>query len=75
MKADGAIDSVDAFFERIFRDAETQDGTDPARGFSDACAKGLAPSALKNLLISLLPEGLRADSKKAFHFVVSDLSL
>jgi hypothetical protein len=75
MKSDGAIDSVDSFFERIFQYSETQDGTDPTWGFSDSSARSLIPSALKNLLISFLPEGLRADSKKAFHFVVSDLSL
>jgi len=75
MKSDAAIDSVDSFFEQIFQYAEVQDGTDPTWGFSDSRGKSLVPSALKSLLISLLPEGLRADTKKAFHFVVSDFSL
>jgi len=44
-------------------------------GLSDSRAKSLIPSALKNLLISLLPEGLRSDSRKAFHYVISDLNL
>ncbi len=72
MKADGAISSVDSFFEAIFRYAENQDGSDPTWGFSDHAGKRVAGSALKSLLISLLPKGLQDDAKHAFYFTVSD---
>jgi hypothetical protein len=75
MKTDGAIQSVDAFFESIFRYAENQDGSDPAWGLSDQQGKRIAGSALKSLLISLLPKGLRDDTKQAFHFAISDVSV
>jgi hypothetical protein len=75
MKADGAITSVGWFFERIFRYAERQDGSDPTWGFSNQAAKHVAGSALKSLLISLLPKGLQEDIKRAFHFAVRDVSI
>jgi hypothetical protein len=74
MKADGAFSSVDSFFETIFRYAENQDGTDPTWGFSDQAGKSVAGSALKSMLISLLPKGLQQDAKRAFYFAVSDLN-
>lgn len=74
MKADGAILSVDSFFETIFKYAESQDGKDPTWGFSDQAGKAVAGSALRSLLISLLPKGLQEDAKKAFHFAVADVS-
>jgi hypothetical protein len=74
MKADGAIHSVDSFFEAIFRYAQNQDGSDPTWGFSDQQGKRVAGSAFKSLLISLLPKGLQDDARRAFHFAVSDVS-
>jgi len=55
MKADGAIHSVDSFFEAIFRYSQNQDGSDPTWGFSDQQGKRVAGSAFKSLLVSLLP--------------------
>ena len=39
MKAEGAIQSVDSYFEAIFRYSEHQNGTDPTWGFSDHMGK------------------------------------
>ena len=74
MKADKAIQSVNSFFEKIFRYAEDQDGTDPTWGFSDHMGKEVAGSAFKAFLLSLLPKGIQKDAKAAFHFAVSDVS-
>ena len=74
MRADGTIDSVDSLFEKICRYAETQDGTDPTWGFSVYAGKGVAKSAFKSMLISLMPKGVQEDTKHAFHFAVSDVS-
>jgi hypothetical protein len=73
-RRDNAIESVSTLFESIFRYAENHGGTDPTWGFSDSAAKQIGGSALKNLLISLLPQGLQQDARKAFHFAVHDLS-
>ena len=75
MKAEEAVSSVDSFFEAIFHYSEHQDGKDPTWGFSNGLGNQIGGSALKHLLISLLPKGLQADAKSAFHAVVSDISL
>ena len=75
MRAEGAIQSVDSYFEAIFRYSEQQNGTDPTWGLSDHMGMQIGGSALKNLLLSLLPKGLQNDAKKAFHSAVSDISL
>jgi hypothetical protein len=58
----------------VFRYAEHQNGTDPTWGFSDQAGKGIAGSALRSVLISLLPKPLQADAKRAWYFAVSDLN-
>lgn len=73
MKAIGAIDSVETFFEDIFRHAERQDGLDPTWGFSDKQGMKVAGSALKHLVLSLLPEPLRKDVEKAPHFAIRNI--
>ena len=72
---DKAFGSVPAFFEQLIRFTEGYDGTDPAWGFSDAQGLRVGGSALKQLLLSLLPESLRGDAKKAFHLYIHDYRL
>ena len=73
LKHDGALADVGILFERIFAYAESCDGADPTWGFSDREGKSLVGSALKNLVVSVLPAPLRQDAKTAFHFVTTDL--
>lgn len=73
MKNDQAIQSTERFFESVFRFAETADGDDPTWGFSDKQGIGIAGSALKRVVLSLLPKGLDADYTKAEHFAVRDI--
>ena len=75
MKSDGTINSVGSYFESIFQYSENQNGSDPTWGFSDQAGKRVAGSALRSLLISLLPKGLRDDAKHAFHDAVVDVSI
>jgi hypothetical protein len=70
MKTDQAIQSVERFFESVFRFAESADDTDPTWSFSDKQGFGIAGSALKRVVLSLLPKGLDAEYKKAEHFAV-----
>lgn len=74
MKADQAIQSVERFFESVFRFAESADDTDPTWSFSDKQGLGIAGSALKRVVLSLLPKGLDAEYKKAEHFAVRDVA-
>lgn len=73
MKAEHAIDSVAGFFEQIIKFTEKYDGSDPTWGFSDAEAKTLAGSALKSVVLSLIPKPIREHIKQAFHFAVRDI--
>jgi len=75
MKAEGAILSVESFFEKIVQHVEAQSGDDPTWGFSDSQGIAVAKSALKNVVMSLLPKSVQDDSKKAFHYIASDLSV
>lgn len=75
MKTDGAIVSVEQFFESIFRFAEEFDGSDPAWGFSDAQGRAIAGSALKRLVLSLLPKKLSDEAERAVHFVAKDINV
>ncbi len=74
MKSDQAIQSVERFFESVFRFAEAADDTDPTWSFSDQQGIKIAGSALKRVVLSLLPKGLEAEYKKAEHFAVRDVS-
>jgi len=73
MKSDQAFPSVERFFEAIFRFAESANDEDPTWGFSDKQGLGIAGSALKRVVLSLLPKGLEAEYKKAEHFAVKDV--
>jgi len=74
MISDGAINSVRRFFEQIFQFAESASGEDPTWGFSDRMGIQAGGSALKRLLLSVLPRGLGDDYRRAEHFVIRDLS-
>ena len=74
MKATGAIPSVEPFFEQIARFAEEFTGDDPTWGFSDQLGVGVAQSALKRVVLSLLPKGLGGDVQKAMQMAVVDIS-
>ena len=75
MIRDGAIQSVRRFFESVFQFTDSSDGKDPTWGFSDQQGIRVGGSALKRLLLSLLPRKLADDYSKAEHFVIRDLSL
>jgi len=74
MKQDGAIQSVETFFERVFQFADAQSGNDPTWGFSGKQELRVAGSALKRVVLSLLPRKLGDDAARAFHFAVVDVS-
>lgn len=74
MKECGAIESVETFFERIFRFAEGAQGTDPAWGFSDEQGKRVAGSTLRSLVLSLLPKEVAKDAKRAVHLAARDMT-
>ena len=57
-----------------FRFAQTQSGADPTWGFSDRQGIRVAGSALKRVVVSLLPKELGDEAKRAAHFAVSDVS-
>jgi hypothetical protein len=73
MKRDEAIQSIERFFEAVFRFAESSSDDDPTWGFSDTQGIGIAGSALKRVVLSLLPKGLDSDFRKAEHFAVRDI--
>jgi len=74
MKSDQAIQSVERFFESIFRFAETSNDEDPTWGFSDAQGLKVAGSALKRAVLNLLPKTVGEEYRKAEHFVVQDVA-
>lgn len=73
-RSEKAINSVETFFENIFRYAEKQSGLDPTWGFSDQLGLKIAGSALKNVVLSILPKSLSGEARKAFHFTVKDIN-
>ncbi len=74
MKEDKAIPSVERFFESIFRFAESANDLDPTWGFSDKQGLSVVGSALKRVVLSILPRGLGADYRKTEHFVIRDVA-
>lgn len=73
MKQDGAILSVETFFEQIFQFTESCKVGGPTWGFSAAKGIRSAGSVLKNLVLSLLPKELGDDVKRTMHFAVKDI--
>jgi hypothetical protein len=74
MVGDGAISSVETFFQSIFNFAETSDGIDPAWGFSDKQGLKLTKNILSRVLLSFLPKNIGDDVSKLAHFGVIDVS-
>jgi hypothetical protein len=74
MIRDHAIHSVRRFFEDVFRFAESVTDPDPTWGFSDEMGVRTAGSALKRVILSLLPEELGAAYRRAKHFAIRDVS-
>ena len=75
MRGDQAIQSIERFFESVFRFAESANDDDPTWGFSDSQGIEVAGSALKRVVLGLLPKGLDAEYKKAEHFAVRNVGL
>ena len=73
MLKDGAIHSVEQFFESIFSFSERTFAEDPVWGFSDKRAIEIGGSALKRAVLSLLPKLIAEEYAKAEHFAVRDL--
>jgi hypothetical protein len=69
-----SLDSVAALIGRLANYCEQYRGDDPTWGFSDQMGVDTARSALWNLLVGLLPEGLRKDATTARLFVTQDLT-
>lgn len=74
MIRDGAIQSIRRFFENVFHFSEETKAADPTWGFSDRMGAHTAGSALKRVILSLLPKGLGDDYKRAEHFAIRDVS-
>ncbi|MCK0506072.1 hypothetical protein [Aromatoleum anaerobium] len=75
MKTDHAIQSIERFFETVFRFAESANDEDPTWGFSDSQGVSAVGSALKHVVLGLLPKGLDAEYKKTEHFAVRNVRL
>jgi hypothetical protein len=74
MISDRAIRSVRRFLEDVFRFAEASDSADPTWGFSDELGSRTVGSALKRVILTLLPKKLGDDYRRAEHFAVRDIS-
>ena len=74
MIQDHAIHSARRFFEDVFRFAEGVETLDPTWGFSDEMGARTASSALKRVILSLLPKDLGTDYRRAEHFAIRDVS-
>lgn len=70
----GSIPSVMKFFELIFRYAENQDLTDPTWGLSDSLGIVGSKSALRTVVLSLLPRDIGKEADKLSRFAVTDVS-
>jgi len=73
MKKDDAIVSIESYFEDIFKFAENTKGDDPTWGFSNKKGKDVAGSALKRVLLSLVPVTISKEAKHAAHFAVKNI--
>jgi hypothetical protein len=71
---DKAIKAVGQFCEEIIRYAKMHGGGDPTWGFSDQKGLALLGSSLKQLVMRVLPEPLRADVEKASHLRIRDVA-
>jgi hypothetical protein len=67
-------ETVASLIGRIANYCDQYTGDDPTWGFSDKIGSGVAGSALWNLFVGLLPEGMRNDAGTARLFVTQDLA-
>lgn len=74
MVEEKAIRGVDRFFEDIFRFAENATGGDPTWGFSDRKGLAVTGSAIRRVILSLIPKKLGADVQKLEHFAVRNVA-
>lgn len=73
MAADRAFTSARAFFERVFRFGESQDGGNPAWALSDSVGLEKGREALRDAILSLLPKPLQKLYRAAGHYVVQSI--
>jgi hypothetical protein len=73
MKRDGAIETVQRFFEDVSRFAEHAPVNDPTWGFSDRMGIHSAGAGLKRIILSLLPKNLGEEYKRVEHFAVRNI--
>lgn len=74
MRLEKAIISVESFIEDICRHVEQFNGKDPTWGFSKKVVLHETGSAIKKLILSLLPKKFGEDIKHISHFAVSSIS-
>ncbi len=74
MSKDKAFTSVRAFFEGLFKYAKKNSRNNPAWGYSDKAGMGIAKSAIKDAILSLLPKNLKENYSKASHYAIRDIS-
>jgi hypothetical protein len=72
-KQDGAIASVETFFEQIFQFAEQQSGEDPTWGFAIQAGLRRGSEGILAGVLSLLPGRFGREAKATSHFIVADL--
>ena len=74
MCRDGAISSVRAFFTSVIRFAKASCDRNPTWIYSDSEGFKIGKSALKQTMLSILPEHLRDSYTQAEHFAIRDLT-
>jgi len=75
MISTGAIQSIEMFFEEIFRFAENTKSNNPTSSFSDKQGVSLGSNAFKQFLLSFLHKQLKDEFNKLESFVLKDVSL
>jgi hypothetical protein len=74
MERDGAIQSIRAFFEKIFQFGEQYKGDDPVWKLSDKFGIEGGGQLLLEALLTLVPEEVRKRYKALRHLAISDVS-
>lgn len=74
MQKDHAFSSVRSFFEGIFRFARINSCSDETWGLSDQHGLKVGESAIKDAVLSLLPNNLKSLYKKAEHYAVRNIA-
>lgn len=74
MAKDGAIQSIRAFFEKVFQFGEQYKGNDPVWELSDKFGVSGGGQLLAEAVLTLLPEEVRKRYKATRRFAISDAS-